>query len=416
MSKLLVIVALLGLAACSRPAPVASVSSVADPGPTAEKPIEFPRADEGRRIIESYGCTSCHEIVDRAGEELTRPEGGRDCFGCHRAVIAGEFAERPEKHAEWQRTLPKMFDVPSLRGAGRLERSWLVAYLQNPHDVRHNLDSMMPRLPISGEEAEAIADFLGSAAGEPPAPHTDEVRNADRGKQLFDQNGCSACHGNAPADVTGRALILAPNLGWAKERFGFDGLVAWIQHPREQKPDTMMPDFGFTAEEAADVAAYVMTIETPKAPEFSEPELRKVYRRVEFAEVHRLLRDRCLHCHNEPKASSMGGPGYTGGWGFEGKSLSLLTYRDFVAGGRDADGKRSMFDPVGDEGRPRIVEHLIARHREMAGQSSEVLGMPLGQPPVPWEQIEVVNAWIEQGRRPPARGSYGSTPWSPPPP
>jgi len=259
----------------------------------------------------------------------------------------------------------------------------------------------MPRLPIDPDEAEAIADFLGAKPW-----RGDVAGDARKGKSLFEQNGCATCHGQASERITARATILAPHLGWAKSRLGFDQLVGWIRHPRQQKADTMMPDFGFTQEEATDLAAYVVTIAPPRSPKWEEPELRKIHRKVEFSEVHALLRDRCLHCHNEPGRDAMGGPGYGGGWGFEGKSLSLLTYPDVVHGGRDADGVRSPFERVGAQGRPRIVEHLVARHREVAGEPTDIVGMPLGQPPVEWKAIETLNAWIRQGKRPPKAVSH----------
>lgn len=97
----------------------------------------------------------------------------------------------------------------------------------------------------------------------------------------------------------------------------------------------------------------------------------------------------------------MGGPGYTGGWGYEGKAQSLFTYEHVMAGGHDAAGNpRSLFDPIGPDNLPRIVAHLVARHHEVAGDSTEVVGMPLGQPPVPWEKIDAVYTWILQGRLP----------------
>ena len=41
----------------------------------------------------------------------------------------------------------------------------------------------------------------------------------------------------------------------------------------------------------------------------------------------------------------------------------------------------------------------MARHREVEGEPIDgVTGMPLGLPPVPLEDIQLVESWIAQGR------------------
>jgi hypothetical protein len=48
---------------------------------------------------------------------------------------------------------------------------------------------------------------------------------------------------------------------------------------------------------------------------------------------------------------------------------------------------------------PRIVAHLWARHAEVAGTPVEgVTGMPLGLPPLPPEDIQLIETWIARGR------------------
>ena len=57
-----------------------------------------------------------------------------------------------------------------------------------------------------------------------------------------------------------------------------------------------------------------------------------------------------------------------------------------------------MFGKTSD-GTPRLVAALMARHAEVAGEPNpEVRGMPLGLPPLPIEDIQLVVTWIEQGR------------------
>ena len=47
---------------------------------------------------------------------------------------------------------------------------------------------------------------------------------------------------------------------------------------------------------------------------------------------------------------------------------------------------------------PLLVQHLLARRNEVAGEAPQAtLGMPLGLPPLPDEEIGLVWAWINQG-------------------
>jgi hypothetical protein len=50
---------------------------------------------------------------------------------------------------------------------------------------------------------------------------------------------------------------------------------------------------------------------------------------------------------------------------------------------------------------PRIVEALVARHREVENPTEHggVRGMPLGMPPLSFEDIRLVESWIAQGAR-----------------
>ncbi len=55
------------------------------------------------------------------------------------------------------------------------------------------------------------------------------------------------------------------------------------------------------------------------------------------------------------------------------------------------------------DGTPRIVAHLLARHAEIAGTpAGGVRGMPLGFPAVAPEDIQLLETWIAQGRKPAA--------------
>jgi hypothetical protein len=46
---------------------------------------------------------------------------------------------------------------------------------------------------------------------------------------------------------------------------------------------------------------------------------------------------------------------------------------------------------------PRLVEVLLARQREEAGEASELRGMPLGLRALGAEDVQLVESWIASG-------------------
>ena len=94
-----------------------------------------------------------------------------------------------------------------------------------------------------------------------------------------------------------------------------------------------------------------------------------------------------------------GGPGNTGGFGFAPRKLNLASYSGVAGGLLDAHGERQSAFAKTSDGTPRLVAAMMARYAEEAGKpSSEVRGMPLGLPPLPLEEIQLVESWIAQGR------------------
>jgi hypothetical protein len=94
-----------------------------------------------------------------------------------------------------------------------------------------------------------------------------------------------------------------------------------------------------------------------------------------------------------------GGPGNTGGFGFKPRGLNVSRYEYVQAGYLDDDGERQSVFRKTSKGVPRLVAAMMARHFELAGKpDDEVRGMPLGFPPIPIEDIQLVLTWIAQGR------------------
>lgn len=377
--------------------------------------------------VDHYQCNRCHDAIDK----LEPAPRDKHCVKCHQAVFAGAFDEDypTAKLARWKRRIKHLRDVPTLTDVGgRLRREWMVEYLLSPHDLRPGVEAQMPRFAMTREDAEAITTYfmgapqaLEGSAAKDGAP-SEELVEADpsRGQTRMGQLGCMSCHrmtggpevpaSAIPSDISGaalaRAVKLAPDLAHTRERMEPDAVRQWLKDPKSLKRDALMPKIEMSAQDAADIAAFIL--ETPlEAPEkdLKPPErLPLLERDIHWPEVEeRVFKHICWHCHSDPApVGGDGGPGNTGGLGFAGKGLDLGTYAAVKRGGVDAaSGERfDILSPRPGSDMPRVVEHMMARHVEVAGGEVEgVRGMPLGLPPMSMKQIQLVESWIAQGAR-----------------
>ena len=258
------------------------------------------------RFLES-SCVKCHhQITDipqakklQAGYQRIVQYG---CTGCH--TIGGEGSFGPDLTDE--RTVdPNLSHV-----ASKVTKDWVLKWIKNPHAFRP--DSRMPRfygltnndskddLPKSHAEIHAIAHYLFARSTPPedfvaPPAQTD----AKRGKELFLQKGCLACHQHRPYEassvqVADRKSInpdykpdpattydpknfpeavrtyaqadYGPNLGNIAAKFrsqpdkGQKWLSNWIQNPEKYHPKSLMPKLQLTFQDAADIASWLISV------------------------------------------------------------------------------------------------------------------------------------------------------------
>lgn len=382
---------------------------------TQRAPIERPSPAliaEGLASIERFECNRCHAI-----EQVAPANEFADCVGCHRRVKDRTFAARPEHLREWSDHLQDLVDAPSLSRVGeRLRPAWLLAFLQSPVDLRPHLRATMPRLAIDPQSARAMVAFLTRDAREHAAPAlADDPATVARGRALFAERQCGACHRfddrdapprSAPTTITPHAL--APDLRYVRERFRSEQLARWIRAPQQIKPDTAMPALARDDDEARALASYVQFAPL-RAMSASEPPplLAPLDRRVAWDEVNQaVFSQTCRHCHADRDfAFGDGGPGNTGGFGFAARGIDLASYNGAMSGmfaGAAVDGaarERSSLFAVDATGLPWIVRAMRARQLEEHGQRDPaVRGMPLGHPALTPSQIQLVRTWIASGR------------------
>ena len=169
------------------------------------------RADSGVALVEKYECARCHDGLPGRTFAVEK-----HCVRCHQQILGGTFAAPREALKKWQRNLHSLLVAPSLQGS-LLRREWIVAFLQQPHDVRPSLPATMPRLALSAADAEALARVIVPV---PPDRTPLAGGSVESGRALYDKHRCGSCHRFTGAVVDGpiafvgaapSAIALAPD-------------------------------------------------------------------------------------------------------------------------------------------------------------------------------------------------------------
>jgi cytochrome c2 len=335
-------------------------------------------------VVDELQCARCHGEVPGA-RALARE---RSCSGCHHALHDGAFdhSHRPEAVARWKERVVHYLSVPSLRSVQRLQRDWVLSFVQRPVDVRPGLEEQMVPVPLSPERADELAMALGLQQRVEPLPEGDVAR----GLALLQP--CQGCHAYSGV-WDGAPPGLAPDLRWTRERLAPSVADAWLVDPRAVAPEASMPAPGLAPDARRDVLAALYRAPLVEPPPTEPAELAAVPAHpapVSWEEAEqRVFRRICWHCHSDPAGNAGdGGPGNTGGFGYPGAGAQLGTRAGLLAGSRSG--------PLC--GTSRLEQVLLERQREVAGQDDPaILGMPLGLPPLPPEEIALVRAYAAQG-------------------
>lgn len=90
--------------------------------------------------------------------------------------------------------------------------------------------------------------------------------DAQRGRQLVDQYGCTACH--VIPGVAGPRGMVGPPLDHLASRTYIAGkfpnkpdvLMKWLQNPQGMDPQNAMPNLGISPADSRDIAAFLYTL------------------------------------------------------------------------------------------------------------------------------------------------------------
>ena len=95
---------------------------------------------------------------------------------------------------------------------------------------------------------------------------TQQIGDADHGKQLIDKYGCAACH--VIPQIEGPKGMVGPPLEHIASRQIIGGkltntpqnMMAWLQNPQMVDPNNSMPNLGVTPADARDITAYLESL------------------------------------------------------------------------------------------------------------------------------------------------------------
>lgn len=223
--------------------------------------VEFiPQAtalNEGRELIEQFGCYGCHKIE---GWTETKRMPGPSLL-----KVSNKISKEFFKNWVWD---PKTF---------------------NPHANMPSFfnqdNNSEPRFQVKNiAEVNAMAEVIWDKS-ESYTPLTKySGGNPAKGKELIKSVGCLSCHGVEGLEEESELIgaYAGPYLTGTGSKVDPDWLVSWLIKPSHYQEDTIMPSFRLSNQEANDMAAYLLSLKNKK------------FEKLRFASLDREIRDEIL--------------------------------------------------------------------------------------------------------------------------
>ncbi len=248
-------------------------SGASHPPPPEYGPGQRPKleklAQQGKALINKYGCSGCHiiqgfESAQKIGTELSE-HGRKD----PKLLDFGDvkyFTEAPEHRETYA--------------------SWVWTKLHTPRIFAYELvETRMPQFDFSDDEALSILTFLKGQTGEREALPRELVPGLDgpklavlSGERLVFWNGCRNCHQVESRGGVVRDLFNEDNQGFAPPNITGEGakvqppwLYAFLKEPSPLRPwlKIRMPTFHFTDEDAGTLVKYFASASRRSFPYFT---------------------------------------------------------------------------------------------------------------------------------------------------
>ncbi|MBY0518324.1 MAG: c-type cytochrome [Bacteriovoracaceae bacterium] len=219
----------------------------------------IPMADKlnkGRKLVEQYGCYGCHKI--EGWQHLKKP---------------GPSLEKitAKTNPEWMKNW--IWSPHSFNPKSKMPSFFMQANNAAPEFMKKNQAEVNAMVTYLSEKAKPYAPFTNYKGG-----------NADKGKELIETVGCVGCHMVEGIDEKWNAVgeRKGTYLTGTGSKVNADWLVSWLKKPSHYQPDTVMPSFRLTDQEANDIASYLMNLKN------------KPFEGLKFPELDRELRDEIL--------------------------------------------------------------------------------------------------------------------------
>ncbi|HQZ63560.1 MAG TPA: c-type cytochrome, partial [Planctomycetaceae bacterium] len=243
-----------------------------------------PKVFKGYQLIQKYGCFGCHEIHGN--------DGG--------VAIGPDLRVEPQTPEEWARIASDPTQIagklrkvgPSLRHiASKTSAEFIQYWTEIPSRYRPTTKmpqffdqfSHLPEADAAQTKKLEAVELAGIAAvlmenSEPiDLLHTQDgyVPNAERGKKLFSERGCLACHQHSAVPAT--TTDFGPNISDIHQKVKrnidnpafSDWLYTWIREPQRYHARSKMPNLFLDAymdvdgttpiDPAADISAFLLS-------------------------------------------------------------------------------------------------------------------------------------------------------------
>lgn len=260
-----------------------------------------PKVFKGYQLIQKYGCYGCHEMHGYDGgvaigpdmrlEPQTEEEAAR--IASDPTQVAGKMRKvGPSLRHIASKTTSEFIqywtEIPSrYRPSTKMPQFFAISEHLSPEDADHT--KQLETVELAGISAVLLGasepmDLLSPADG--------YVANAERGKQLFSERGCMACHEHGA--VPGNKADFGPNISDIHQKVNrnaddpafSDWLYTWIREPERYHKRTRMPNLYLDAyvdtdgttpiDPAADITAFLLSQGEPgqfAVPAVQETEL-----------------------------------------------------------------------------------------------------------------------------------------------
>ncbi|MEZ6108084.1 MAG: c-type cytochrome [Pirellulaceae bacterium] len=230
------------------------------------------------------------------GEEWVRPQEPEQqrllgsvlgnelsCAACH--SVAARLLDAPKRG-------------PRLDGIGaRREAHWLREFLAAPSTAKPGTTMPDGLVNAADGSLDALVALLLASDEElltpiPPSKDDDPTAaSPQRGRELFEQRGCIACHESDGAEAPYRRVPFRA----LERRYTLLGLTQFLREPLTINPHARMPDLQLPILEAADIASYLLSSHLGASVPVVEP-VSPDGRLVEQGR-HEFVSRGCANCH-----------------------------------------------------------------------------------------------------------------------